>query len=194
MIGFIENIGIALLISGILSYGVYMLLSMLRNNTLGSPHIVGLGVLFLLLSYQSYRLMYAWDEKNAIEETMNGINGWADDAIDFINELDKQNGGNGEAGKQIKDAMNSSLMQKGLAMFGLDVDTNGRMTIEMGEKLKNKYKWYMFRRVCWMLGFILIFVIFTAIISFCDENHYRQTHTLARNSHRTISRRNYRNR
>lgn len=191
MISFIENLGIALLISGILSFGLYFLLSQLRGKVFGLIHFVGLGILFMLLCYQTYRFMCAWDEKNAIEETMEGINNWADDAIDFIDELDRQNGGNGETGKQIKDAINNPLVQKGLSLFGIDVGMNGKMTIEMAEKLKTKYNWYMFRRICWMLGFILIYGIFVAMIPASDTTgNSRLSHSANRGSRRPSSRNN----
>lgn len=191
MISLVENIGITLLISGIISFGIYFIFSQLQSKVFGLLHFVGLGVLFVLLSYQSYRFLCAWDEKTMIEETMEGINGWADDAIDFVDELDRQNGGNGETGKQIKDAMNNPLVQKGLSLFGIDVSMNGKMNIEMAEKLKTKYNWYMFRRICWMLGFILIYGIFVTMIP--DNNmtgNNRLSHSANRGSRRPSSRNN----
>lgn len=191
MIGFIENIGIALLVSGLLSLGLYFLLSHLQSKSFGTFHFVGLGVLFILLSYQSYRFMCAWDEKTAIEETMEGISDWADDAIDFVDEFDRQNGGNGDTGKHIKESMNNPLVQKGLRLFGIDVGNNGKMTIEMCEKLKTHYNWYLFRRICWMLGFIIIYAIIVSLIPASESKSYKSsTHSSNRSSRRPSSRNN----
>lgn len=185
----IENIGLAIIVSGIISFFFYYVTSQIKKGYLGIQHFVGLGVLFILLSYQTYKLMGAWDERVAIEETLNGINGMADDAIDFIDELDKQNGGTGDTGKQIKDAMNNPLVQKGLNLFGIDVSMNGKMTIEMAEKLKTKYNWYMFRRVCWMLGFMLLYGIFVTIIPASDTTgNNRLSNSANRGSRRPSSR------
>lgn len=191
MISLIENIGIALLISGALSFCLYFILSQLQGKVFGLLHFVGLGVLFILLSYQSYRFICAWDEKSTIEETMEGITNWADDAIDFVDELDRQSGGNGKASKQIKEAMNNPLVQKGFCLFGIDVGMNGNMSIEMGEELKTKYNWYMFRRICWMGGFILLYVIFAIMIPAGETSNYRRsTYSASRSSRRPSSRNN----
>ncbi len=187
----IENIGIAFIVSGIISYFLYYVTTQIKKGYLGMPGFMGLGILFILLSYQTYKFMGAWDEKTMIEETMEGINDWADDAIDFVDELDRQNGGNGETGKHIKDAMNNPLIQKGLSLFGIDVGMNGKMTIEMAEKLKTKYNWYMFRRVCWMLGFMLLYGIFVTIIPASDTTgNNRSSHSANRGSRRPSSRNN----
>ena len=145
----IENIGITLLVAGVLTFVTYFLAAQFKNGMLGLAHYVCLGLLFLMLSYQTYRFIEAWNAKTAIEETLAGINSWADDALDFINEVDKQNGGNGQSMEIIRDAMNNPLIQKGLNLFGINVGGEGQMTVEMGEKLKSEYNWYMFRRVCW---------------------------------------------
>lgn len=192
MMDFIENIGIALLISGLLSFGLYFIISRLYK-VFGIFHFVGLGVLFVLLSYQSYRFLCAWDEKTAIEETMMGINEWTNDAIDFVDELDRQSGGNGKTGKQIKESMNNPLVQKGFSLFGINIGMNKNMTNEMGERLKTKYNWYMFQRVCWMLGFIFVYVLFAAMIPVSNStNNNRLTHSPNRRSRRPSSRNNYR--
>lgn len=187
----IENVFIALFVSGIISSILYYVVTQIKKGYLGIPNIIGLGVLFFLMSYQTYKFMAAWDERAAIEETMEGINEWADDAIDFADELDRQNGGNGEAGKQIKNAMNNPVVQKALGMFGIDVGMNGKTTIEMAEKLKTKYNWYMFRRICWTLGFILIYGIFVIMIPTNDMiGNNRLSHSTNRGSRRPSSRNN----
>lgn len=187
----IENIGIAIFVSGIITFVLFYVTTQIKKGYLGIPNLIGLGMLFILLSYQSYKFMGAWDERAAIEETLDGINGLADDAIDFVDELDRQNGGNGETGKQIKDAMNNPLVQKGLSLFGIDVGMNGKMTIEMAEKLKAKYNWYMFRRNCWMLGFILIYGIFATMIPASDATgNNRLSHSTNRGTRRPSSRNN----
>lgn len=191
MISIIENIGIALIVSGVLSLAIYYLFSQLIGRIFGMVHYIGLGVLFLLLTYQSYRLVCALNEKTAIEKTLDNVNNWTDDAIDFVDELARQNGGMRNAGKQIKDAMNNPLMQKGLNLFGVNVSGGEKMTIEMGETLKTKYNWYMVRRICWMLGFILIYGIFAILIPKSDTtNVNRPMHSANRSSLRPSSRNN----
>lgn len=171
----IENIGIAVLISGAFAFVLFYCISQIKGRALGPLHFAGLCVLFLLMSYQSYRLLDAWDEKNAIEKMMEGVNTWADDAIDFVEELDKQNGGNGDAGKQIKEAMNNPLVQKGLNLFGIEVGSNGKMTVEMGEKLKSEYNWYMIRRICWIFGFMLAYAIFAILAPGIEPTGYKRS-------------------
>ena len=117
--------------AGVLTFAAYVLASQFKAGALGVAHYAGMGVLFMLLSYQSYRLLDAWDEKNAIEDALEGINSWSDNAIDFIDEVDKQNGCNGHAGKQIRDAMSNPLIQQGLNLFGIELGVDGQMTVEM---------------------------------------------------------------
>lgn len=173
----IANIGIALILSGVLSFALFMIISKIKGDALNVVHISGLGVLFVLLSYQSYKLMSAWDERVAIEEAMDEINSLADNAVDFVDELDKQSGGKGDAGRKIREAMNNPLVQKGLALFGFDVNTKEGLTIEMGEKLKTKYNWYMFRRVCWMLGFMIVYATVAFLYSPTSGYNQRQRPT-----------------
>lgn len=176
----IENIGIAILASGIITFALYFATTQMKKDYLSGVHFIGLGILFILLSFQSYKFIGAWDDRTAIEETLVGINSLADDTIDFIDELDKQNGGTGDIGTQIKDAMNNPLLQKGLKIFGIDINMDGKMTIEMAEKLRSEYNWYMFRRVCWMLGFIILYFIIAMLTptslngSYSDDRNTRR--------------------
>ena len=194
MIAFIGNIVVALLVAGALAFVAYFIVTQLQNSRLGPAHYVGLGVLFLLISYQTFRFMGAWDEKTAIENILGSINSLADNAIEFIDEVDRQNGGNGQTSQQIKDVINNPLMQKGLSLFGIDVGVDGQMTVEMGEKLKSEYNWYMFRRVCWILGFMISFVVIAMFLPTRPSSHYhtRSTERVAQRPacpHRHSSRR-----
>ena len=187
MIAIIENIGIALMVAGALTFVAYFIVSQIKRGWLGMAHYVGLGVLFLLFIYQSYKFMDAWDEKSAIEEALDGINSFADNAIEFAEELDKQNGGNGQTGQQIKDAISNPLVQKGLIMFGLNVGVNGQITVEMGERLKSEYNKYMFKRACWILGFMAAYVIISLFLSspgLSSGHHSRSSERTARHSSR----------
>lgn len=185
----LENVGIATLVSGTLSFALYYIISQVRERNLGIMHYVGLGILFILLSYQSFKFMEAWNERIAIEQTLEGINDWTNGVADFVDEFDKQNGGNGETSKHIKDALNNPLVQKGLNLFGLKTEVSGGMTLEMAEKLKTKYNWYMFRRTCWMFGFIIIYIICAMNIHGCQAFGSRKPSVSTnRISHRPSSR------
>ena len=173
MITFIENIGIAFILAVILTFVAYFLASKIKRE-LSVPHYVGLGILFLLLSYQSYRFMNAWDEKNAIEEVIESLNSMKDDAIDLINEDANRNGVARQFDEQFKEIMNNPFVQLSLKLYGIDISDDGKMTVEMGEKLKSEYNWYMFRRVCWILGFMAVFLIVSTVLPEGSSAGYRQ--------------------
>lgn len=172
----LENIGIALLLSVVCCFILYYITIQFKKGSLAALHYVALAIVFLLLSYQSFQLMDAWDEKIAIEDAMSGINSYAGDALDFLDEMDRHNGGNGEVGQNIRELANSPLAQKGLGLLGIDVCSDGRLSLEMSEKLKTEYNWYMFRRGCWMLGFMVIYLIIAYYIP--TESKYTSRRSL----------------
>ena len=185
MFTIIENIGFAFIAAGVLTFVAYFIASMLKGGRPGVAHYAGMVVLFMLLSYQSYRLLDAWDEKNAIEDVLEGLNSWTDNAIDFIDEVDRQSGGNGHTGEQIRNVMSNPLIKQGVKLFGVDVGVDGQMTVEMGERLKSEYNWYMFRRVCWMLGLMIAYLIIAMFLPTTNPSSGYRTRPTERNSHQS---------